>query len=209
MQIFLSSLQEDLPDCLDRIWLRARMDQVPVIRDQVQSLLKVLLALQKPERILEIGTATGFSALFMCEYGPTDVQVTTIEKDEKRAAQAAANIADLGRQGQIHLLTGDASRILPSLSPSFDLIFMDAAKGQYIRWLPDMLRLMHTGSVLVSDNCLRGGDILESHFLVERRDRTIFHRMREYLYSLTHTPGLRTTVLPTGDGVSVTVKVEP
>ena len=144
----------------------------------------------------------------MCEYGPKDLKITTIENYEKRIPIAKENFRKSGRQGQITLLEGDAGEYLKELEGTFDLIFMDAAKGQYIHWLPDVLRLMHPGSILVSDNVLQEGDIIESHYLVERRNRTIYKRMREYLFALTHTPILTTSILPLGDGVTVSVKQE-
>ena len=104
------------------------------------------------------------------------------------------------------LLEGDAADILKELQESYDLIFMDAAKGQYIHFLDDVLRLMKPGSVLVSDNVLQGGDIIESHYAVERRNRTIYKRMREYLYELKHNDKLLTSVIPLGDGVTVSVR---
>ena len=106
------------------------------------------------------------------------------------------------------LLEGDAADVLKTLNEPFDLIFMDAAKGQYIHFMPDILRLLKTGGTLVSDNVLQDGDIVESHYAVTRRNRTIYKRMREYLYELTHREDLVTAVLPVGDGITVSTKVE-
>ncbi|EJX03458.1 O-methyltransferase family protein [gut metagenome] len=170
--------------------------------------MKVLLALKRPERILEVGTAVGFSTLLMCEYGRPEAKITTIENYEKRIPLAKENFKKAGRESQITLLEGDAGTILKELTGPYDLIFMDAAKGQYLHWLPEVLRLMEPGSVLVSDNVLQEGDLIESHYLVERRNRTIYKRMREYLYELKHHPCLETAVIPLGDGVTVSVKRE-
>ena len=134
------------------------------------------------------------------------MKVTTIEKYEKRIPIARENFRRAGRENQITLLEGDAADILKELQESYDLIFMDAAKGQYIHFLDDVLRLMKPGSVLVSDNVLQGGDIIESHYAVERRNRTIYKRMREYLYELKHNDKLLTSVIPLGDGVTVSVR---
>ena len=112
-----------------------------------------------------------------------------------------------GKQEQITLLEGDATEILPQLEGQFDMIFMDAAKGQYINFMPQVLRLLKTGGVLVSDNVLQDGDIIESHYIVERRNRTIYKRMREYLYELTHSDELVTAVMPIGDGITVSTKL--
>lgn len=179
---------------------------MPVIRTQTQGLLKFILAASKPRQILEVGTAVGFSALLMSEYAPDGCRITTIEKYEKRIPLAKENFRRAGKEDRITLLEGDALEVLKGLEGSYDLIFMDAAKGQYIHFLPDILRLLRTGGLLVSDNVLQDGDVLESRFAVTRRNRTIHARMREYLYELKHNRQLETVILPVGDGVTVSVK---
>lgn len=206
MVTYINSLDMGNTPLLNEIEKEAKADLVPVIRREMQSFLKVLLAIHRPLRVLEVGTAVGFSALLFCEYGPENMQVTTIEKYEKRIPIARENFRRAGRENQITLLEGDAADILKGLQESYDLIFMDAAKGQYIHFLDDVLRLMKPGSVLVSDNVLQGGDIIESHYAVERRNRTIYKRMREYLYELKHNDKLLTSVIPLGDGVTVSVR---
>ena len=208
MRTYINSLNMGNTPFLEELEQQALEARVPIIRREMQSFIKTLLAVQQPKTILEVGTAVGFSTLLMCEYGPKDLKITTIENYEKRIPIAKENFRKAGRQGQITLLEGDAGEYLKELEGTFDLIFMDAAKGQYIHWLPDVLRLMHPGSILVSDNVLQEGDIIESHYLVERRNRTIYKRMREYLFALTHTPILTTSILPLGDGVTVSVKQE-
>ena len=206
MVTYINSLDMGNTPLLNEIEKEAKADLVPVIRREMQSFLKVLLAIHRPLRVLEVGTAVGFSALLFCEYGPENMQVTTIEKYEKRIPIARENFRRAGRENQITLLEGDAADILKELQESYDLIFMDAAKGQYIHFLDDVLRLMKPGSVLVSDNVLQGGDIIESHYAVERRNRTIYKRMREYIYELKHNDKLLTSVIPLGDGVTVSVR---
>mgnify|MGYP004723977339 CR=1 FL=1 len=206
MVTYINSLDMGNTPLLNEIEKEAKADLVPVIRREMQSFLKVLLAIHRPLRVLEVGTAVGFSALLFCEYGPENMQVTTIEKYEKRIPIARENFRRAGRENQITLLEGDAADILKELQESYDVIFMDAAKGQYIHFLDDVLRLMKPGSVLVSDNVLQGGDIIESHYAVERRNRTIYKRMREYLYELKHNDKLLTSVIPLGDGVTVSVR---
>ncbi|MBD5471413.1 MAG: O-methyltransferase [Lachnospiraceae bacterium] len=181
---------------------------IPIIRPQMQSFLKLLLAIKQPKQILEVGTAIGFSALLMSEYGPEDCRITTIENYEKRIPIARENFRRAGREKQITLLEGDASVLLKELSGEYDFIFMDAAKGQYIHFLPDVLRLMPLGGLLISDNILHDGDVPESRYAVTRRDRTIHGRMREYLYELKHNELLQTDILPLGDGVTVSVKTK-
>ena len=205
---YLHSLESaDIP-VLDEIEQEALADMVPIIRKETKSFLKVMLEIKRPVKILEIGTAVGFSAILMGKYSPEECRITTIENYEKRIPIARENFRKAGRESQIEFLTGDAGEILKELTGTYDLIFMDAAKGQYMNWLPDVLQLMHKGSVLVSDNVLQEGDIIESHYLVERRNRTIYKRMRQYLYELKHNPLLETSILPLGDGASISVKKE-
>jgi len=206
MAAFIDSFDKGNTPFLDEIEKYASETQVPVIRKSMQSLLKFLLELSKPKSILEVGTAVGFSALLMSEYAPEDCHITTIEKYEKRIPIARENFRRAGREDRISLLEGDAAEILKRLAGSFDLVFMDAAKGQYIHFLPDIMRLLSEGGLLVSDNVLQDGDIMESRFAVTRRNRTIHARMREYLYELKHHPGLETVILPVGDGVTLSVK---
>ena len=186
MIAYINSLDMGNTPLLDKIEQEALDAFVPIVRREMQSFLKVLLAVRRPIRILEVGTAVGFSALLFCEYAPEGAQITTIEKYEKRIPVARENFRRGGKEAQITLLEGDAAEILSSLTETYDFIFMDAAKGQYIHFLPDVMRLLEVGGVLVSDNVLQDGDIIESHYVVERRNRTIYKRMREYLYELKH-----------------------
>ncbi len=204
--VYISSLDTGNGEFLDGLEREALAQEVPLIRKDMQSFLKVLLALQKPVSILEVGTAVGFSALLMAMNTQPDCHITTIERYEKRIPQARANFAAAGMQERITLLEGDAQDVMRGLAGPYDMIFMDAAKGQYIYFLPEALRLLRRGGVLVSDNVLQDGDIIESHYAVERRNRTIYKRMREYLYVLKHTEGLLTSIVPVGDGAAVTVK---
>lgn len=206
MSAFIDSLDTGNTPFLNEIESEAKKTNVPIIRTQVQSLIKLLLAMQKPKSILEVGCAIGFSALLMSEYGPADCHITTIENYEKRIPMARENFKRAGREDRITLLEGDAADILKELDGSYDLIFMDAAKGQYIHFLPDILRLLSPGGILLSDNVLQDGDIIESRFAVTRRNRTIHSRMREYLYELKHHPELETVILPVGDGVTISVR---
>ena len=205
---FINSMDTENSEILETIEQEALASDVPIIRREMQSFLEVLLLMKKPMRVLEVGTAVGFSALLMSDYLPEGGHITTIENYEKRIPIAKENFRRAGREAQITLLEGDAGQILRELEDSFDMIFMDAAKGQYINWLPDVMRLMKNGGVLISDNVLQEGDIIESHYLVERRNRTIYKRMREYLYELKHNPSLITSIIPLGDGVTVSVKQE-
>ncbi|MCD7957564.1 MAG: O-methyltransferase [Lachnospiraceae bacterium] len=206
MSVYINSLDTGNGVFLDELEQRALAEHIPIIRKDMQSLLKVLLALRQPRRILEVGTAVGFSAILMAQNTEADCHITTIENYEKRIAPARENFAKAGMEERITLLYGDALTILPTLKESYDFVFMDAAKGQYIHFLPEILRLLIPGGVLVSDNVLQDGNIIESHYAVEQRDRTIYKRMREYLYTLKHTDGLLTSIVAVGDGAAVTVK---
>lgn len=204
---YINSLDNGNTEVLDQIEKEAIAAYVPIIRKEMQQFLKLLLSIKKPARILEVGTAVGFSAILMAEYNPVDCQITTIENYEKRIPIARENFCRAGKENQITLLEGDAADILKTLKEPYDFIFMDAAKGQYIHFMPDVLRLLSKDGVLVSDNVLQDGDIIESRFVVTRRNRTIHKRMRDYLYELTHNDELVTAVLPIGDGITVSSHV--
>ena len=203
---FINSLATENSEILETIEKEALASDVPIVRREMQSFLKVLLMIQKPMRILEVGTAVGFSALLMSEYAPEQSRITTIENYEKRIPIARENFRRAGKESQITLIEGDAAEVLGTLEGSFDFIFMDAAKGQYINYLPEVFRLLEEGGCLVSDNVMQDGEVIESRFAVERRNRTIHARMREYLYELKHNEQLVTSIIPLGDGVAVSVK---
>lgn len=205
MIAFIDSFDKGNTPFLNQIEKEAKRDEVPIIRTQTQTLLRFLMAAHKPKDILEVGCAVGFSSLLMAEYAP-DSRIVTIEKYEKRIPVARENFRRARLEDRITLLEGDAADILAGMEGSFDFIFMDAAKAQYIRFLPDALRLLRKGGLLVSDNVLQDGDVLESRFAVTRRNRTIHARMREYLYAITHHEELETVILPVGDGVSISTK---
>jgi len=205
LELFIRSMDEaPLSDRLDRLRREALAKEVPIIRPGTCSLIRTLLVMKKPAHILEIGTAVGFSALFMLENSEADI--TTMEDWPPRIAAARANFARFGVEDRVRLLEGDAVDLLPGLAGPYDFVFMDAAKGQYLRYLPDVLRLMPSGGILLSDNVFLDGDIIESHFAVERRDRTIHKRMRAFLREVTHSEDLVTTILPVGDGMTLSVK---
>ncbi len=208
MITFINSMETENSLILEEIEKEALDTFVPIIRKEMQSFLKVLLAMNKPMRILEVGTAVGFSALLMSEYAPTNCKITTIEKFEKRIPIALNNFKRAKKEEQITLIEGDALDVLKSLNGTYDFIFMDAAKAQYITYMPEVIRLLEVGGVLVSDNVLQDGDIMEARYAVERRNRTIHGRMREYLYQLKHEEQLVTSIIPLGDGVAISVKKE-
>ena len=203
---YILSLDKDSSPLVRTIEQEAIRDYVPIIRKESQSLLRVLLKIKKPGQVLEVGTAIGFSAILMGECLPESSHLTTIEKYETRIPVAKENFKRAGMEDKITLLEGDAVEILKGLEGPYDFIFMDAAKGQYIHFLPEVLRLLAPGGILVSDNVLQDGDVVESRYAVVRRNRTIHSRMRDYLWTLKHMEGLETMVLPIGDGMTVSVK---
>ncbi len=206
MVTYIHSLETPENPLIEEIEQEALDTFVPIIRKETQSFLKVLLMMKKPLHVLEVGTAIGFSAILMSEYIPEDGHITTIEKYEKRIPIAKENFKRAGKEKKISLIEGDALEVMQSLEGPYDFIFMDAAKGQYIHYMPEAIRLLASGGILISDNVLQDGDIIESRYAVERRNRTIHSRMREYLYELKHNNELQTSILPLGDGVAFSVK---
>mgnify|MGYP000345905741 FL=1 len=203
---YINSLAQGDGPLIETIAENAVKNRVPIIRRETASLLKTMVTLVAPNRILEVGTAVGYSALLMASVMPKECRITTIEKYEKRIPEAKENFRLAGMEEKITLLEGDAAEVLKTLEGPYDFIFMDAAKGQYIHFLPEILRILEKDGVLVSDNVLQDGDVIESRFAVTRRNRTIHKRMREYLYTLTHSEELVTAVLPVGDGITLSTR---
>ena len=204
---YINSLEKENSPVLEEIEKEARKDGVPIIRKEMESFLRVMLSIEKPMRILELGTAVGYSAILMSEYIDEKGQIITIENYDKRIPIAKENIKKAGRENVIKLLEGDAMEIMPTLeSNRFDFVFMDAAKAQYIHFLPEVLRLMKKDGVLITDNVLQEGDLIQSKYVVRRRDRTIHKRMREYLEVVKNHPQLETSIVPIGDGITMSVK---
>lgn len=204
---YMHSLEEPNSKILETIEQQAHIDSVPIIRKEMESFLRVMLSVKKPKRILELGTAIGYSAILMSESIDRDAKIITIENYEKRIPIARENIVKAGKEEVITLLEGDALEIMQGLDgEQFDFVFMDAAKAQYIYFLPEVLRLMKSGAVLITDNVLQDGDLIESKYVVRRRDRTIHKRMREYMEVVKKHPQLVTTIVPIGDGITMSVK---
>ncbi len=203
---FINSMSLDDEGILRDIELEALREEVPIIRKETKEWIKTMLLIKKPVRVLEVGTAVGFSAIYMSRFIPKEGCITTIEKWEPRIEKAKENFKRAGVEDSIILLEGDAADILKELQGSFDFVFMDAAKGQYIHFLPDVVRLLETGGILISDNVLQDGEVLDSKYVVSRRNRTIHTRMREYLYTLKNHKWLDTSIIPLGDGVALSVK---
>lgn len=206
MVTYIRSLERPENPVIEAIEQEALESFVPIIRKETQSFLKVMMLMNRPARVLEVGTAVGFSAILMSEYLPEGSRITTIENYEKRIPIARNNFKRAGKEEQITLIEGDALEVMKTLEGPYDFIFMDAAKGQYIHYMPEEVRLLADGGILMSDNVLQDGDIIESRFAVERRNRTIHSRMRDYLYELKHSNVLETSIIPLGDGVALSIK---
>ena len=203
---YINSLDRGNSDICNTIEKEAIEDQVPIIRKEMGNLLKVLLKLKQPESILEVGTAVGYSSILMSENMPHNCTITTIENYDKRIPVAKNNFKRAGKEDVITLIEGDALEVLKTLDGPYDFIFMDAAKGQYINYLPDIKRVLRKGGLLISDNILQEGEIVESRYAVTRRNRTIHARIREYVYELTHSEDFVTSIVPIGDGITLSVK---
>ena len=204
---FVDSYICDDEGLLKEIYDTACKNGVPVIRRSAKELLKTQLIIKKPSNILEIGTAVGYSSLFMSRYIDENCKITTIELDEQRAGEAISNIKKLSKEEVIKVIKGDALEVLKTLpDASYDFLFVDAAKGQYINYYEEILRTAVSGAVIISDNVLQDGEILESHFTVAKRDRTIHDRMREYLYKITHDDRVESAILSVADGMALTIK---
>ena len=202
---FINSLERGNSLICEEIEKEAKDTFIPIIRKEMESFLKVMLLIKRPTKILELGTAIGYSAILMSEYMPEDCTITTIESFEKRAKIARDNISRAQKDNKITLLEGDALQIMPNLTESYDFVFMDAAKGQYINFLPHVLKLLAKDGILISDNVLQDGDLIESRYGITRRNRTIHSRMREYLYTIKNTPELETSIIPIGDGITLSI----
>lgn len=204
---FVKSFIPDDAGFLGEIYAKAIRDMVPVMRPEAREFIKTQLLLKKPLNIVEVGTAVGYSALYMSQFISEEAHITTIELDEDRVREATANIKAAGKENQITVLQGDAALVLQTLNTEeYDFAFVDAAKGQYINYLPDVKRILKSEGLIISDNILQDGEVLESHFVVEKRNRTIHDRMREYLYVITHDQELSTAILSVADGIAVSIK---
>ncbi|MDO4488252.1 MAG: O-methyltransferase [Eubacteriales bacterium] len=201
---YLFSLDKENDELLVNMRDYATGHDVPIVRRETEGFLRTICAIKKPKNVLEIGTAIAYSTIvFARQSGAVD----TIENYEKRIPIARENIEKSGLKN-ITLYEGDATKILKDLQGrKYDIVFLDAAKGQYLNWLPDIMELMDEGSILIADNVLQDNTVMESRFTVDRRDRTTHERMREFLYRIKHDERLETSVIPLGDGVSISVKI--
>ena len=204
---YINSLDKENSPLLTELRKKAEEDRVPIIRKEMESFIRVLFKLKEPKTILELGSAIGYSAILMSECISSDGKITTIENYDKRIIEAKENFKRAGKEDVITLLEGDALEIISKLDGEYDFIFMDAAKAQYINYLPHLIRLMPKGAILLTDNVLQDGDLFESRYGIIRRNRTIHTRMREYLEAVKNSDELETSIVKIGDGITLSVKL--
>lgn len=205
---YLRAIQPKSPGLLGEIEELADKTGLPIVQPEVAKLIRVLLSLKKPKNILEIGTAVAYSAIMMSEYLQPEGKIVTLERFDIMQEAARKNIKEANLEDTITMIEGDAGEILPTLEGNYDVIFMDAAKGQYHQFFPHCMRLMNEGGLLIADNVLHKGMVAKSRYAIPRRQRTIHKRMRNFLWTITHHPELETSILPMGDGVAVCYKVK-
>ncbi len=205
---YLRTIQPHYDGVLGEIEKESRDAQVPVIPHETARLLSVLLTMKKPKNILEVGTAVAFSSGRMSRYLQHGGTIKTLDRYELMLKDARKNIARMGLEDTIKILEGDAADILPTLTGPYDVIFLDAAKGQYSAFLPHCLRLLPVGGLLIVDDVLQGGDIAKTRFSVPRRQRTIHKRLRNFLWDISHNDALESSIVPIGDGLAVCVKIK-
>ena len=203
---FISSLSNEDDDVL-RLKDYAITHNVPIIRDETKDFLRLIINIKKPKKILEIGTAIAYSTLIIHKE-IKDADIVTIEDFDRRINLAKENIDKYFDTSKITLIEKDASIYLKECDKSdyFDLVFLDAAKGQYINWIGDIKKITKPNGIIIADNIFKDGEILESKYLIKKRDRTIHKRMREFLYIIKHDLDLTTYIYNLGDGISVSIK---
>ncbi len=206
-QNFLDELIPDRGEFLTELRRKSALEEsyAPIVQKPTEQLIVTLLKLIKPQRVLEVGTAVGYSAILMADNLPDDSTIVTIERYKKHADIAVDNVFLSGYEKKIKVIEGEAAEVLHWLDGSFDFIFLDAAKGQYIEFLPDIMRLLKSGGVLLSDNILYHG-MVEDKEKVERRKITIVKRLHMYLEEIMSNKQLTTSIIPIGDGVALSVK---
>ncbi len=204
---YLFSLLPERSPFLQELRNKSAMEEsyAPIVTRDTEQLIVTLLALTKPKRVLEIGTAVGYSSILMAENLPDDSEIITIERYKKHAEIAVDNIFKAGYEHKIRVIEGDAADVLAWLDPGFDFVFLDAAKGQYIEFLEEIMRLLNIGGTLLSDNVLFHGMTGNDGNII-RRKITIVKRMRMYLEEITSDPRLETSIIPIGDGAALSVK---
>lgn len=203
MEEYIRDLIPEFDDKYKELENFARINKVPIAQKETAKFLEFMVNMKKPLKILELGTAIGYSAILMYYSSGTNPSITTIERDENMIKCARKNFEKYNLQDKITVIDGECLDILEKLEESYDLIFMDAGKGHYNHFLPHCLRLLKNDGIIIADNVLFRG-MVASNDLVKRRKITIVKRMREYLELVSKNKELITSVIPMGDGIAVT-----
>ena len=186
---------------LEKIKQKALEEHIPIIMDDTLEVVDKILTELKPNRILEIGTAVGYSAMCFSEYLDPNGKIDTIERDEERIAEAKINIEKVGVTDKINIYEGDAVEILPTLNEKYDVVFIDAAKGKYPFFLKEALRMINSNGVILEDNILYKGYVMSDYN--KHKQRTAVRNLREYIKEVTENPDIETEILEVGDGLAV------
>lgn len=186
---------------LNKIKQKALEEHIPIIMDDTLEVVDKILKEIKPQKILEIGTAVGYSAMCFSEYLQENGTIDTIERDKQRVEEAKINIAKVGVSGKINIYEGDAVEILPTLNEKYDAIFIDAAKGKYPFFLKEALRMLKPNGVILADNILYKGYVMSDYN--KHKQRTAVRNLREYIKEVTEDPNLETEILEVGDGLAI------
>ena len=186
---------------LEKIKQKALEEHIPIIMDDTLEVVDKILTELKPNRILEIGTAVGYSAMCFSEYLDPNGKIDTIERDEERIAEAKINIEKVGVTDKINIYEGDAVEILPTLNEKYDVVFIDAAKGKYPFFLKEALRMINSNGVILADNILYKGYVMSDYN--KHKQRTAVRNLREYIKEVTENPDIETEILEVGDGLAV------
>ena len=203
MEEYINKLVPEKQGTLKEIEEFARENGVPIVQEETGRFLEFMVNMKKPLRILELGTAIGFSSILMYEAAGTKTEIVTIERDPKMIELAKVNLKRFNLEDKIKIMEGECLEVLEKLNEPFDLIFMDAGKGHYNHFLPHCLRLLNKSGIIIADNVLFRG-MVASDELVKRRKITIVKRMRTYLDMVSNDDELITSVIPMGDGIAIT-----
>ena len=190
---------------IEQIKEKALEDHIPIIMDDTLEVVGKILEDKKPDRILEIGTAVGYSAIRFSKYLSDNGYIDTIERDEERISEAKQNIKDLNLEEKIHIYEGDALELLPTLTGPYDVVFIDAAKGKYPIFLSEALRMLASHGIIVADNVLYKGYVMSDYN--KHKQRTAVRGLREFLKELTENENLTTEILEVGDGLAISKKM--
>ena len=197
---FMRERQAPVTDALKELEEFARRENIPIIPHETVAFFRLFLQTMQPKSILEIGTAIGFSALLMAEQVP-DAKIITIDRNEEMIGFAKENFARFDQRKQITLLEGDAVDLLEHIEQRFDLIFMDSAKSKYIVFLPEVLKRLEVGGVVILDDIFQGGDVARDIMDVRRGQRTIYRGLQRLFDATLDHPGLTASLIPLGDGI--------